>query len=589
MLLFLENHKITITAILLLAMIVELVRSKTRPELVLGCTVLVFVLLRFISVDAILNTLTNRGILIIFLIIAITTAINSHIDIPGNIDRLLGKIKSEKVFLGTLGLCVAFVSSIFNNTPVVILLIPYVKEKSRQFQVSPSRFLIPLSYFAILGGMLTLIGTSTTLLLNGLLEEKKLVPFSFFDFLIPGLLVCFFGITFIVLFGKKLLPERASFTEDNSKNARKFFIEAKIAVHSDFADKTIEASGIKDFRGISLLEIIRGDQVFKVLNSRNLILKERDRLIFSGSLKDVKQLNTATTNIELISERRVPDAENLEYVELSIPSNSYLDGKKIKETNFRQRYGATILAIHRNNEDLSGRIGESRLKSGDLLIVIPHERVNQALKSDFHILSNIKSDKKNSKHQLTLGVGTTVLLTLAALGQLDLFLFLTLFLILLIGIGYISTYQIKRDFKLSLYVILVSSLIIGKVFIDSGLSEVLSSYLYEATKGFGAPGLLLGLMIFTVLLTSMITNVAAVSITFPLAYSLAQSVDFSEKALYLAIAFAASAAFSTPIGYQTNLLVMAPGNYVFKDYIKIGLPLTIIYLVVVWWYLIYLY
>lgn len=586
---FLTTNSAWITGIVLLLMIVELIRSKTRPSIVFSAVVITFLALGYVDINSILQASITKSVLIIFLVISISDSINQHIDIGKSLDLLLGKITSPRLFLAVLCICVALISSLFNNTPVVIILIPFVMQKADKYGISPSKLLIPLSFSAILGGMITLIGTSTNLVLNGLLETNGLELFKFYDFLVPGLLVSALGILFMVLFGFKLLPSGSLSTNQKINDVRKFFVEAKIGNRSRLIGKSLLESGLKDIKGVSLLEVVRDSRIFDVTASKNLILEEADRLIFSGSLNDVMQLNAGNTNLEFIASKRLKQEDKLKFVELSIPSNSHLNGKKINQTNFRQKYGATILAVHRNSEDLSGRIGEIVLKSGDLLIIVPHDQLTEALKLDFHILSNLTKEKKTAKHKYLLLTGIIALITLFAFQKVDLFLFLLLVLGLLIAIGYTSTRHIKNGFRLDLFVVLISSIIVGDIFMKSGLSESISSSLLTVLSPFGNGGIILGLMLFTVLLTSFITNVAAVSIAFPLAYSISSSTGLPDEALFLAVAFSASAAFMTPIGYQTNLIVMAPGNYKFKDFLKIGAPLTIIYIFVVWCYIRFTY
>lgn len=582
---FVEDHAAALTGGILSLMVIELIRSKVNPAYVFAAVVFLFVLFGYLSVDDILNAAITKSILSIFIVVALSSIINKHIDLGTYFDQLLGKITSPILFLGLLGVLVALISSVFNNTPVVIILIPYVMKKAELYGVSPAKFLIPLSFAAILGGMLTLIGTSTNLVLNGLMQSKGLAEFAFFDFLLPGLCVVFIGVLYLISLGYRLLPTHSlSFTKKRDE-VRKYFIEARIGAQSSLNGLSIAESGLKDLKGVSLIELVRGDRSFEVVASRNMILQEHDRLIFSGSLNDVMEINSEARKLEFIAEKRLSQDNKLEFIEISIPTNSSLDGKKVKETNFRQRYGATILAVHRNSEDLSGRIGEMQLKSGDLLIVVPHVNLSEALRSDFYILSNVRQEQVSKPQKLKLIAGLLAIIAGVVVLNLNLFLSLALILSWVVLMRFTTIEEIKNEFRFNLYVILVASILVGEVFISSGLADMVSSWILQVVMPFGFNGIVLGLMLFTTLLTSFITNVAAVSIAFPLAYSISASTGIPGEALFLAVAFAASAAFMTPIGYQTNLLIMAPGDYKFNDFFKIGAPLTLLYLVVVWGYL----
>lgn len=570
-------------------MMIALVGSSIKPVIVFSCVILVFLALGLTDVSVLLEAAITKNILIIFMIIALSAVLNSYINIPFYLDKVLGAIRSPQWFMVVMCVLVVLISAFLNNTPVVILIIPYLLKKAEQFKLSPSKLLIPLSFSAILGGMITIIGTSTNLVLNGFLEKNKLPSFGFFDFTIPGLLVAAGGILFFVLIGFKLLPSRASYEPRGKQALRKYFVEAKISEESLLVGQSIADSGLKDYKGVALVELIRGAKVFDVLQSKNMVLLSGDHLLFSGSIADVMQINAQQKQVDFIESKRLDVPDKLTYLEVSVPSNSVLEGKKINESNFRQRYGATILAVHRNGEDLRGRIGEMRIRGGDLLIIVPHSVIQENLRSDFFVFSSLTEEQVPQRKKLFLGAGLVVLVAAAIIFKLELFLVLIGLLALVVALGFTQAQKLKNDFNLNLYVILISSLVIGDVFINSGLAQLLSDRILDMAGTMGPGGIVLVLMGLTVLLTSFVTNVAAVSIAFPLAYSLSALTGIPGEALYLAIAFSASAAFMSPIGYQTNLLIMAPGEYVFKDFMKIGVPFTIVYIVLVWGYLYYTY
>ena len=572
-----------------MVMMILLLGSNIKPVIVFSCVILAFLALGLTNVSVLLESAITKNILIIFMIIALSAVLNTYINIPVYLDKVLGAIGSPQLFMVVMCALVVMISAFLNNTPVVILLIPYLLKKANQFRLSPSKLLIPLSFSAILGGMITIIGTSTNLVLNGFLEKNKLPAFGFFDFTIPGLLVAVGGILFFVVIGFRLLPTRASFEPRSKQTLRKYFVEAKISEDSFLVGQSIADSGLKDYKGVALVELIRGTKVFDVLQSKNMVLLAGDHLLFSGSIADVMQINTQQKQVDFIESKRLDVPDKLTYLEVSVPSNSVLEGKKINESNFRQRYGATILAVHRNGEDLRGRIGEMRVRGGDLLIIVPHSVIQENLRSDFFVFSSLTEEKVPYRKKVLLGAGLVLLVAAAIVFKLELFLVLIGLLALVVALGFTQPQKLKNDFNLNLYVILISSLVIGEVFIDSGLAQLLSDRILGMAGTMGPAGIVLVLMGLTVVLTSFVTNVAAVSIAFPLAYSLSAMTGIPGEALYLAIAFSASAAFMSPIGYQTNLLIMAPGEYVFKDFMKIGVPFTIIYIALVWGYLYYTY
>jgi di/tricarboxylate transporter len=557
-------------------------KEMLRPSVAFLFCVLVFIISGILTSKEVLAGLSNESIGSIILLILITAGLRKNFNIEFLFDIVFKKTRNYKVFLLKLMSQVAILSSFVNNTPVVALMTPYVFNWGKKNNISPSKLLIPLSFATILGGMITIIGTSTTLVLNGFLMDRNLEGLKLEDFIFTGFAVSVTGILFIILLGHKLLPDHKDILETFIRNKREYVVETKLTEDSKLIDKTILEAGLRNLKGVFLVEIIRKDKVVSPVGPNEIIQKD-DILIFAGNTQDIVELVKSDLGINL------PDAahnhadvnEKLNIAEAVVSSNSNLAGVKVKDSNFRKRYDAAIVAIHRNGERLSGKIGNIRLSAGDLLLLYAGKdfREKTDLFRDIIVISNQENVKKPSKKKggvfAVLVVCTIALLTL---GYWSLFNSLLIIFTLMIAFKMISIPDMKREIDINLVAILVFSLAIGQAIIKTQAGSMIANVLLDFLEPHGKIAIMAGLMALTTLLTSFITNVGAISITFPLAFAISQTLNMNGAPFYLAIAFAASAAFLTPVSYQTNLIIYGPGGYNFKDFFKIGFPVTIIYL-----------
>ena len=474
---------------------------------------------------------------------------------------------------------VALFSSVLNNTPVVAIMIPYITDWCKKKGINPSKLLIPLSYAAIMGGMITLIGTSTNLVLNGFLEQNGEPLFGFFDFLIPGLLVTVFGILFLYFFGQKLLPERQDVIDQLGDPSREYVVETKLKAGSELIGKTVEGADLRNLEGIFLIEIVRAGEVIAPVSPEE-VLHEGDSLLFVGDTATIMMLVNAQNGLELSKHTEFDPAEGRKIIEAVVPANSSLIGFTVKHVNFRERYQAGILAIHRNGERVSGKIGEITLMAGDLLLLSTGKSFanNQFRYNNLYIVNQVKSPITKSSPPKRVFFGVLLAVVVAGIsGYFTLFMASLVLLAALLVLGFVNVDGMKKEMDVKLLLILVSALAIGQGIIASGTAEWLAGVFNQVFAGGGPLVLSIALFVLTLLLTSFITNAAAISIVFPLAYALGSSLPNGAEGFYLTIAFAASCAFLTPMGYQTNLMVMGPGGYRVKDFMRIGLPMTLIY------------
>lgn len=542
--------------------------------------VLLFSITGILTPSEVLSGFSNESIASILMLILITTGLRKNFQIENLFDAVFKKAKTYRGFLLRMMSQVAILSSMINNTPVVALMTPYVVDWGKRNNIAPSRLLIPLSYATIMGGMITLIGTSTTLVLNGFLQDFDHPSLLFEDLFTIGISVTIGGILFILFIGYKLLPDHKDVLKTYAENKREYIVETRILADSKLIGKSLLDAGLRNLKGVYLVEIIRGQQLISPVGPKEL-LNRGDILFFAGNTNDIVELINSDLGLELPETAKSYDSDKAEIVEAVMNNFSSLINKTVKQSDFRNRYNAAIVAIHRNGKKVSGRIGDIVLQAGDLLLLYTgtdfRERVE--IYRDLFVVSKLRDIvKPGNKKYYALVIMALCALMLLIFSKMTLFPSLMIILGIMIAFNLITTQDVKRELDLNMIAILVFSLAIGQAIIKTDAGNMVSIALIDLLEPYGNLAILIGLLLITNLLASVIGNVGAVSISFPLAYSISNNLGIEGYPFFLTIAYAASAAFLTPISYQTNLIIYGPGGYKFKDFFKIGLPVNIVYL-----------
>ncbi|GJM61622.1 SLC13 family permease [Persicobacter diffluens] len=543
---------------------------------------LVFALTGILNGDDLLAGFSNSSIISVMLLILITAGIRKNFNLVMWLDKMFPANATYKGFLARMMAQVAVVSSFINNTPVVAIMTPYVFNWGRKNGVSPSKLLIPLSFATILGGMLTQIGTSTTLVLQGFLNEAALPGLATFDLLRIGLAVVVVGIVFFLVYGHKLLPDRQGAIAKFQENIREFVVETELSSKSKLVGKTIVEAGLRNLKGVYLVEIIREDKVISPVQPDEIV-QGGDHLFFAGDTSSIHDLVLSMEGLRLPKDKYQRENEAVQVIEAVVAKTSPLIGRTVKTSGFRNRYDAAVVAIHRQGERVSGKIGDITLLSGDLLLLYAGRGFSNRVNffSDLHVVNQVEEFAKPSKQRSWSLVLTALMaIGLAVTGVYPLFLSLMLIFAVMAATSLVTISDIKKSVDIDMFSILAFSLVLGNAMVKTGAGQMLASGLLEVLAPFGPLSIMVGLFIITTLLTSFVTNVGAVSIAFPLALAVAQKMGMDGTPLFLTVAYAASGAFLTPIGYQTNLMVFGPGGYTFSDFIKVGVPITLLYMLV---------
>ncbi|WP_456456364.1 SLC13 family permease [Thermovibrio sp.] len=573
------NFSAFILFLLLIFLIFTLYKELFHPAFSFLIVATCLVLFNILKPREVLQGFSNPQVAILALLLIITSVLRKFKITVFLLRKIIPENLSYRKFILRLMVFVSFLSSFLNNTPVVATLIPYVYEWGKKKGISPSRLLLPLSYAAILGGTATLIGTSTNIVVNALYVEAGYPPLRMTDFMLVGVPAVLLGIVYMTLVGIKLLPDREDLLDKFVKKEREYLVETVVPPNSPIINKTVQEAKLRNLKGLFLAEILRDRESILPVSPEDVI-KEGDILIFVGETDRIVELIRGEKGLKLPDVCSVGTGKGAEVIEAMIPYNSSLCGKKVKDTNFRAKYDAVILAVHRNGEKLSGKVGEIVLKPGDLLLILAGKDFWKKLADtdDIYVITKvIELNGDVEKYGLfILGLFLLVLI-LASFNIISLFKGLLLLLSLMVLLKILSYREIHKGMDFSLISIAAFSVVLGSAIVKTGLADLIAKGLASFVGQLNIVFALVVVYLITNILTEFVTNIAAASISFPIALSLSKQFSANPKAFALAVAFAASASFLTPIGYQTNLMVYSIGNYRFSDFIKVGLPLSFLY------------
>lgn len=575
-----------IVTLVIIFLIASLYKNLLGPGFTFVIGISVLGLFGILTPKEMLHGFANEQLTVILLLLLIGEIIRKTALIDSLFERFFKKTFSYRKFIFKLIFPVSGLSAVINNTPLVAIIMPYVHNWGRRNNIPPSKLLIPLSYAAILGGTATLIGTSTNLVVNGMVAEQTLFPdfkaLEIFDFTPVGLTMAFIGGLYLIFFSGKLLPDKADPIESINTESREYIVEVKVAKGSQYHNKTIEEARLRNLKGLFLIEIIRQNKSISPVTPQTVIFED-DYLIFTGNTNTIADMIESNKTLQPSQLGMFARRDKTELVEVVVSPNSELVDKTVKDSNFRGRFDAAILAVHRNGERIRGKIGEVVLNPGDLLLLITGEDFKNRIQDskDFFLLNNIRSIKKMPRLQSLLIVGGLLAsIVLSAFRLVPLFNSLLVFLVILLLAKVASPKDIYKAVNFNLILIIALSLALGTAMVKTGIAGGVSHLFINLFKPYGIVSLFIGIFIITNLLAAIITNIGAVAIIFPIAVSLASQLGANPKPFALLVAFAAAASFITPIGYQTNLMVYGPGGYTFKDFFRIGLPMTILFMIV---------
>ncbi len=574
-------------AIIIILMLIGLSFEVIRADFLIFLALVIFLLSGVISSEQALKGFSNEGMLTVLLLFIVAGAIQKHGIIEMIVYRLLGKAKDARKSMIKVTLPIGFASGFLNNTPIVVALTPIIRDWAVDNGLSPSKFLIPLSYMTILGGTITMIGTSTTLVVHGLLLGSGMDGFSFFTTTVVGVPITIAGIIYLSTVGYKLLPEHLGAKDQISQETKEFLAEAIIEDNFEYQKNTVTELGSSVLDGIYIIEIIRNNsRVYPVAGDTKILTG--DHIIFSGSLNTIGKIQKFKgVTIKTGTELTLDDVKNKDshLVEAVVSHNSSLLNKTLKQANFKARHDAGVIAIHRNNQRIKSRVGDIVLKTGDTLLLLADNAfiVNNKYSSDFYVVNDVAPPENLNQDMRKGWIGLIALISMiltVTLGWLSMLEAMLLLVVLLIGFKFITPNEIKKFVQFDVILLIASAFAVGEAMTESGLAQYIASGLTTLATPLGILGVLVITYIVTNIFTEIITNSAAAVLMFPISLEIASVLGIDYMGLIVTVAIAASASFMTPIGYQTNLIVYGPGGYKFTDYVKVGAPLSILTMII---------
>ena len=555
---------------LFFALVISLIMTSWSAVWVFAGAMLIAYFLGLVDTAEVLAKATNSGLITLILLLLVSIGLEKL----SWLTRLSGKLITPGYYASLLrmGFFTALFSAFVNNTAVVAALAHTVRSNRHH---PASKLLLPLSYAAILGGTVTLIGTSTNLIVSSFLEDATGQGLAFGDFLWVGLAVTAAGLL-VILASSALLPSGNTQQIDINE----YLIEAEVDSDSDLVGKSILANGLREMEDLFLVEIVRGPHLISPVAPQEYI-EAGDKLIFSG---DIKQLNVLESidGLRLFAVEEGLLRKNM--TEVIVMPAATIEGKTVKDSGFRSLFDAAVVGMRRGGKRLSGKLGNITIQAGDnmVLAVGPDFNERKNLDKNFLVINDSVGEIRTTPFQDYFLTGVLMLvITLASMNVVPLIKGVAFLLVCMLALKVVRGSELRRRFPFELWIIIASALTLSQALTNSGLVALIADVLHDHLEQLGPYAAIIGIYFATLLLTEVMTNNAAAALSFPIAFGLAESYGLSHMPFVMTVAFGASASFLTPYGYNTNLMVQNLGGYELRDYFRFGLPLSIVYSVIV--------
>lgn len=561
------------------AMVLAMVRGVAAPDLILIGGLSFLLAAGILTPDEALSGFSNTGMLTIAVMLVVSRGVQQ----TGSLDFLVGKLLGHPKSLGAaqlrMMLPVCAMSAFLNNTPVVAMMVPVISDWSRRTGINPSRLFIPLSYASIVGGSCTLIGTATNLVVAGMAHaHDSSLTFGMFEIALVGLPVALVTIAYTVLASPTLLPDRGGAAKDPYDSAREYTVAMQVAEGSSLIGTTIEGAGLRQLPGLFLIEIERADSEVRPAPGPNVRLHAGDRLVFAGIIASIVDLQKIRGLVpEADGESGTPGRRpNRRLVEAVVAPQSDLLHRTVRDSRFRTRYGAAIIAVQRQGQRIRSKVGDIRLEPGDTLLLSANPGFSETYRNDptFALVSEIENSESQRHERSLIALCLLFAMVVAsATGILPLITAALLVAGLMVATRCLTGEQARRALDLRILLTIAAAFGVGQALTKTGAADSLANLLLAAASPLGDVGLLAAVYIATVVLSAVITNTAAATLMFPITVAASQASGLDIKPFLYCLMLGSSASFTTPIGYQTNIMVYGPGRYRFSDFTRFGLPL----------------
>jgi len=559
------------------AALVLMTSGRFAPHLVMLAVLVLLSATGIIGPEQALVGFSNPGLITVVALFVVASGVHHSGGVDLLVRYILGSPKTIRGAQARIALPVTLLSGFLNNTPVVATMIPAVHAWSRKIGIAPSKLMIPLSYAAIFGGTLTMIGTSTNLVVNG--QYQQLTGndgFSIFAITQVGLPVAIIGVVTMLLFLPRFLPDKKDLQKFGS--VKEFTLEVAVALNGPLVGKSVGEAGLRELERLYLVEIERDGSVVTAVPSEER-LRGGDRLVFAGdtqAISDLLRINGIVPSVHDDEPALSKDRAERRLVEAVLSPQCDVLGQTIRDARFRDRYGAVVLAVARGGERVPGNLGNIRLKPGDVLLLearpafVSRQRYNK----DFLLINDLETEApRHDRAWLSWSI-LVVLVGLAACGIMTMLNAALVGAFLMIVTGCCSVGQAQKAVDVPVVLTIAASFALGGALEHTGAAGYMADAVFSLSSGSALVALLLVYLVVSVL-TEVITNNAAAVLVVPVVLSLTQAMGVAAEPFIIAVMMAASASFATPLGYQTNMMVFGPGGYRFADFLRVGLPMNL--------------
>ncbi|MEZ4238988.1 MAG: SLC13 family permease [Myxococcota bacterium] len=561
---------------------VTMAREKLGPDLVMFGALSILVVAGVLTPARALEGFAQPAVATIGVLLIVAGAVQETGALKVMGTALLGRSTHPSIALLRIMVPTAIMSAFLNNTPIVAMFIPMVLAHARRIGVHPSKLLIPLSFATMFGGTCTMIGTSANLVVRDMLVHSGGPMLPLFGITWVGVPTTIVGVAYLATVGLRLLPDRVEPME--MAEARDYLVELEVASTSPLVGQTIENAGLRALRGLFLVEIRRrdGTELNPVAPEDQLIAG--DHLVFTGLASTVEHLVSQFPGLVPIEEEVT--LQDRQLFEVVVSHRSSMVGRTVRDANFRRRYDAAILAVHRAGERIEKKIGDIVLLPGDTLMLSasPGFRRSWANSTEFYLVSSLPAERPQRYRKARLVLAALVVMVLVAgFTGMPLLVAAMGTMVFLVATDCIGLRTARTSVNWTVLVLIGSAFGVSAAMEDTGAARVVASTLLRATEPFGPRATLAAVYLLGVGMASFISNAAAAALVFPVAAMAAQLGHYNVTPFAIAIALAASAGFSTPIGCPPNLLVYGPGGYRYLDFTKVGAPLTALFMALAVW------